>query len=243
MLNRERYPWALFRIFLGLGILAALLAVPFPPNLLYVLFFTVALVATVGLGLFLARTAGFRISVFARQETGEDARPLLMLAQSALIGVGVGIFILLLIRLVFSSILPELSSRFTAEANVAIWQRSLISFNAAVLEELAFRLFLFSLFVWLLGKIRRKPEASPSPSVVWLANAIIAIGFGLAHLPRWSSIATLTPLVVATVVFLNSLGGLTFGYLYWRQGLEAAMLAHFAADIVLHVVGPAFLKT
>jgi membrane protease YdiL (CAAX protease family) len=63
----------------------------------------------------------------------------------------------------------------------------------------------------------------------------------LAHLPRWYAIATLTPLIVATVVFLNSIGGLTFGYLYWRKGLEAAMTAHFAADIVLHVFGPGLL--
>ena len=37
-------------------------------------------------------------------------------------------------------------------------------------------------------------------------------------------------------VVLNSLAGIAFGWLYWRRGLEAAMIAHFAADLVLHVL-------
>jgi membrane protease YdiL (CAAX protease family) len=35
---------------------------------------------------------------------------------------------------------------------------------------------------------------------------------------------------------LNGLAGLAFGYLYWTRGLESAMLAHFTADLVLHVL-------
>jgi membrane protease YdiL (CAAX protease family) len=38
-------------------------------------------------------------------------------------------------------------------------------------------------------------------------------------------------------MLLNSIGGLVFGWLYWRQGLLAAMVAHFSADVVLHVIG------
>jgi hypothetical protein len=37
---------------------------------------------------------------------------------------------------------------------------------------------------------------------------------------------------------LNGLGGLAFGWLYWKRGLESAMMAHFSADIVLHVITP-----
>lgn len=34
----------------------------------------------------------------------------------------------------------------------------------------------------------------------------------------------------------NGLGGLVFGWLYWKRGLVAA---HFATDVVLYVVAPA----
>ena len=29
-----------------------------------------------------------------------------------------------------------------------------------------------------------------------------------------------------------------FGWLYWKRGLEMAIVAHFGADIVLHVITP-----
>ena len=44
--------------------------------------------------------------------------------------------------------------------------------------------------------------------------------------------------MVARTVMLNGLAGLGFGWLYWRQGFESAVLAHFCADLVLHVAAP-----
>jgi hypothetical protein len=35
---------------------------------------------------------------------------------------------------------------------------------------------------------------------------------------------------------LNGVLGVAFGRLYWKKGLESAMIAHFSADIVLHVI-------
>jgi len=46
----------------------------------------------------------------------------------------------------------------------------------------------------------------------------------------------LNPLFITRALLLNGLGGLAFGWLYWKQGLESAMIAHFSADIVLHVI-------
>ena len=46
----------------------------------------------------------------------------------------------------------------------------------------------------------------------------------------------LTTIVVVRTVLLNSIAGVLFGWLYWRRGLLAAMVSHFSADIVLHVV-------
>ena len=31
---------------------------------------------------------------------------------------------------------------------------------------------------------------------------------------------------------------IAFGWLYWRRGILLAMVAHFSADIVLHVLPP-----
>jgi len=53
-----------------------------------------------------------------------------------------------------------------------------------------------------------------------------------------AQLGPLTPQLIAAVLFLNGIAALPFGYLYWSRGLEAAMLAHFSADLVLHVIGP-----
>jgi hypothetical protein len=31
-------------------------------------------------------------------------------------------------------------------------------------------------------------------------------------------------------------GGIAFGWLFWKWGLESAVVAHFTADVVLHVI-------
>jgi len=46
----------------------------------------------------------------------------------------------------------------------------------------------------------------------------------------------LTALYVSRIIVLN-LSGVVFGWLYWKRGLENAMMAHFSTDIVLHVIG------
>ena len=38
------------------------------------------------------------------------------------------------------------------------------------------------------------------------------------------------------IVQMNGIPGVAFGWLYWQRGLEAAMVAHFSADLVLHVL-------
>jgi membrane protease YdiL (CAAX protease family) len=43
-------------------------------------------------------------------------------------------------------------------------------------------------------------------------------------------------MVVFRTLVLNALGGLAFGWLFYRHGLEHAMAAHFSADIVVHVL-------
>jgi hypothetical protein len=147
----------------------------------------------------------------------------------------------LTIRFLLLSILPEIRLRFTAEASLETWKRVVIAFDSAVLEEIIFRLFLLSSLVWIVSKIWQI-QKPPNLEIFWVINAVIAIGFGIAHLPQWSAITPLTPLVILIVVFLNSVGGLTFGYLFYANGLEAAIMAHFVADIMLHVVGLSFLQ-
>lgn len=98
-----------------------------------------------------------------------------------------------------------------------------------------------SLLVWLLTKIVRKSQ--PNDGIIWTANIIAALLFGAGHLPLAAEVYKgLTPLIVLYVVFLNSIGGTLFGWLYWKHGILAAMIADFGASIILHVIPPLFVK-
>ncbi|MEO5886051.1 MAG: CPBP family intramembrane glutamic endopeptidase [Anaerolineales bacterium] len=121
-------------------------------------------------------------------------------------------------------------------AQPAAWKGFLASFYGGIAEEILLRLFVMSLFAWLGRFISKTQAGKPTSTVFWIANILAAVLFGVGHLPATSLLIPLTPLVIARAILLNGIGGVLFGWLYWKRGLEAAMISHFAADIVLHVL-------
>jgi hypothetical protein len=96
-------------------------------------------------------------------------------------------------------------------------------------EEIVFRLFLLSLLL----------SFSPKGDLATvLALALSALAFGVAHAPAfvflfggWSAVPALS---WVWLVFLNGVCGAAFGIVLLRQGIGAAVLAHFATDAVWH---------
>ena len=117
-----------------------------------------------------------------------------------------------------------------------LWQRILVCFYGGINEEVFLRLFLMTLLIWLASKLLRR--TAPTAAIAWLAILIVSVVFGLGHLPMTAHFMPLTTLVVTRAIVLNGIAGVLFGWLYWRRGLEAAMIAHFATDVVLHVLLP-----
>ena len=76
-----------------------------------------------------------------------------------------------------------------------------------------------------------RPVRRALPLALALACASIA-------LPAAAQVWGLDAMVVARTVLLNAVAGIAFGWLYWKRGLEMAVLAHFGADLVLHVATP-----
>jgi membrane protease YdiL (CAAX protease family) len=118
----------------------------------------------------------------------------------------------------------------------AAWKGFLASFYSGISEEILMRLFVMSLLAWLGSFISRTPEGRPTSAIFWVANILAAILFGLGHLRGVSSLLPLTTLVVLRTLSLNAVVGIVCGWLYQTRGLESAMIAHFTADIVLHVL-------
>jgi membrane protease YdiL (CAAX protease family) len=119
------------------------------------------------------------------------------------------------------------------------WMGLLASFYGGISEEILLRLFLMTVLVWLFNKFRKSgSNILNSTPAMWLAIIIASVIFGLGHLPATASVTAITGAVVLRAIVLNGIGGLIFGWLYWKKGLEAAMISHFSADICLHVILP-----
>ncbi|MGB9937871.1 MAG: type II CAAX prenyl endopeptidase Rce1 family protein [Methanobacterium sp.] len=129
-----------------------------------------------------------------------------------------------------------------ASINPPAWQGFLASFYGGINEEILLRLFLMTLLVWIFFKIKETGEGKPTKIGMWLAIILAAVIFGIGHLPAVMTISTLIPIVIARTIILNSAGGIIFGWLYWRKGLESAMISHFSTDIILHII-PALIIT
>ena len=103
-----------------------------------------------------------------------------------------------------------------------------------ITEELLLRWGMMTLLVWLPWRFLGARRAS----WVWLAIILSAVAFGAGHLPAAGLlIGHLTPLIALWVIGANALFGILFGFLYWRHGLESAMLAHGLAHVTGFTLG------
>lgn len=155
--------------------------------------------------------------------------------HTLLLGVVAGLLIVCL-SLVLDPMLPKMLHPVAAPSGAtSALEGFFASFYGGIAEELQLRLFLMTLLVWLMTLAGRH---RPKPALFWVAIAIAAIAFGAGHLPAAKQVWGLSDIVVVRTIALNAVGGVVFGWLYWKRGLEMAMLGHFAADIVLHVLAP-----
>jgi membrane protease YdiL (CAAX protease family) len=220
--------------------------VPFPLEILALLSIVQSAVLfglAIFIGLLLADRIGLGLPILEAKLAGQPVMEQLrsILLPSLTIGILSSVLIIVLERFLFQPALQmELGSAAQAldlhSGQPPAWMGFLASFYGGLDEELLLRLFMLTLFAWLGKLFQRTPEKRPTLIILWIANVLSALLFGLGHLPATATLVPLIPLVVLRAVTLNGLAGLAFGYLYWTRGLESAMLAHFTADLVLHVL-------
>jgi hypothetical protein len=196
-------------------------------------------------GLWAARKLGMGAPVLDAWLAG-DAMPY-DLRRSALIttalGIASGLLCLALDLLVFSPLDPNGLGRILQQKQPPAWAGFLASFAGGMSEEVQLRLFLLSFLAlgirYVSGFLFPGRSSPLTPAVFWSANIIAAVIFGLGHLPATAALVPLTPLLIVRAIVLNGMIGVVAGFLFWRRGIEMAMVCHFFADIVLHVT-PSF---
>lgn len=195
------------------------------------------------IGMILMKRIGLSTPILDSVTQGESASDKLRAILPISIALGV-IASLLIVGLDMYAFQPALLRELGDSANSlnlqtsqpAAWKGFLASFYGGIAEEVLLRLFVMSLLAWLGSFLSKTSEGQPTSAVFWIAIIAAAVLFGLGHLPTTATLVPLTPLVITRAIVLNGLGGVVFGYLYWKRGLESAMIAHFSADIVLHVL-------
>lgn len=258
--ERPAYPWRIFWVLLiasvaGVGavlpyilalspklISAGTLTISLPVMIaIQLMQSTIVFGGLIALGLLLARKVGIEMPLLQWWLYGKgNGIPRHSFREPILSGVAVAGLSLLVFYTVFLSRIPEWP--IAAEAALPIWKRFLACFYGAINEEVLARLFFFSLILWVLRKIAREKSGRSGRGVFWIANLIVALLFALAHVPAAKLLMPITPLVIVALLTINGAASLLFGYLCWKRGLEAAMLAHFCADFTLHLIGPMFFR-
>src|SRR5215212_5344379 len=197
--------------------------------------------AFITLGLFLARKVGIELPLLQWWLYGKGSGVRRnSFREPILFGVAGAGLTLLIFYTIFLSRIPEWP--VAAEAALPIWKRFLACFYGAINEELLARLFVLSLLLWLVRKIARAKPGRTGRTIFWIVNLIVAILFAAGHIPAAKLLMPITPLVVTALLATNGLLSLLFGYLCWKRGVEAAIMGHFSADIILHVIGPMFFR-
>ncbi|AZB71431.1 CPBP family glutamic-type intramembrane protease [Synechococcus elongatus] len=106
-----------------------------------------------------------------------------------------------------------------------------------ITEEILLRWGLMTLLLWLGWRWGQRRQGLPQKRWVAIAIALSAFVFAAAHLPYAAAIGLpLTPVLTGYLLLQNGLFGLVAGYLYWRYGLEAAIVAHWVVHLALAIL-------
>jgi len=152
----------------------------------------------------------------------------------ALIGVGIGIFFIL-IDVIFSKFHalgpfphPPFPSSILASA------------VAGIGEEVIFRLFFISFWVWLISHVILKKRWQNQ--IFWIVTLFSALAFALGHFPSvmilfgLNSIQEIPFILISEIILLNGVISFFAAYYFRKFGFLAAVGIHFWTDIIWHVI-------
>lgn len=193
--------------------------------------------AAVFAGSFAARRAGLDAPAIRALAEGRSAST--VIARQAPVAILAGALVALLL-LAYAGLLPlvlapDLVARIGA-IEMPLLTRLLYG---GITEEIIARWGLMSLIAW--AASRAFARNGPSSWPIAAAILVSALLFAAAHLPiAAATVGSLPPGFVALMLAANTLAGIVFGWLFWKRGLEAAMIAHASAHFFAWLAGALF---
>lgn len=178
-------------------------------------------------GVALAAAVGLRAPAFEAAATGLPILPALrpQVLPGLIAGAVGGLFLFSAFRFLPAALF-DLQERF----NPPLVARVLYG---GITEEVLLRWGLMTVLAWLAWRFLQRRQGALGRRNAWLAIAASALVFGLGHLPvAFFLVGRFDPGVVLFVVGVNTAFGCLFGFLYWRWGLESAIIAHGMTHLV-----------
>ncbi len=155
----------------------------------------------------------------------------------AVTGIGLGVFFIVVDSLVGS--LHELGPLQHPPFPTSL----IASLNAAIGEEIIFRLFFIPFWVWLFARVLFKRGET---TLFWIISIVSALVFAVGHFPSvmimygLDSVAALPVPLVVELIVLNVAVSIPAALFLRNYGLLAAIGVHFWVDIVWHVIWGVF---
>jgi hypothetical protein len=229
--------------FLGiLSILTATLPLPeelaaLPPALVNVLILinpTILLLVAVAVGTWLYDKVGFKVPVISSLLNIEPIDTKKVFVQQLKYGVSLGLLagaaIMLVVKIYGFFIADELKM-IDNQMELTLLARFMYG---GITEELLLRFGLMTFLVWIIFKLTKKLNST----VYWIAIALSTLLFALGHFPVvFLAISEPSFTLLSYILIGNSIAGLVFGWLYWKKGLEAAIIAHAFAHVAMVTIG------
>jgi len=193
---------------------------------------TLLLIVAVVVGIICYDRAGLSVPIIEALVKKEKLPPVLPIINSGITyGILTGL-LLLLISQTFISRLPEAFVELGKNLKPTLLVRFLYG---GITEEILMRFGLMSFLVFLVSKISKKLN----PATYWTGIVLSALLFAVGHFPvAFMAVEQPTAYLMAYILLGNSVGGIIFGWVYWKRGLEAAMIAHIFAHVMMVIGEP-----
>lgn len=137
-------------------------------------------------------------------------------------------------RFIFAKYLP---SKITTYVFSPIYLITGVLYGG-IIEEILLRLLVMSFFVLILWKLFAKSKDNLNiPNWIYITAIILASTlFAAGHIPFTEQLIGLSTPILIRCFVLNGVGGIGFGYLYWKKGLAYSMYAHAATHVFMQAI-------